>query len=499
MRAPERATLLPGVAAAAAVAMTLGWLSAQIAPRGPITTGQALLVMTLALLAGVAGGLLVRSRWVLVVVAIGTLVGVEVGRLDVHAASLAFRFDNAYGIIAFVASRGLHGLLALLPMALGVMAGIGLARRMGWLPARTTRRLPIGSIVLVLLMVGLAVVVILPASTPPVVGRDGQPVPGSLAELTTVELGGDPHAVLIRAADADAPVLLYLSGGPGQSDLALARVLTSGWVEDLVVVAFDQRGNGKSYAALDPLADMTLDRAVDDVIELSEVIRDRFDEERIYLMGESWGTLLGVLAVQRRPDLYHAWIGSGQMVDVAETDRGVYRDLVAYAERTADTALAAALADIGEPPYRDLPWSNARVMGWYELLYEPFTPSPGYQARGEASGLDPFGMLGTEYGLMEKANVLRGLIDTFEQVYPQLYGFDLRESVSRLDVPVWILDGAAELEARRSLALEWFDDLEAPRKELVTFEEAAHAVAFQQADEVQRLMLEEIIPATYES
>jgi pimeloyl-ACP methyl ester carboxylesterase len=135
----------------------------------------------------------------------------------------------------------------------------------------------------------------------------------------------------------------------------------------------------------------------------------------------------------------------------------------------------------------------------YELLYGEFTPSEGYLERGEASGLDPFGMLGSEYALMEKANVLRGLIDTFEQLYPQLDGLDLRESARKLDVPVWILDGAAELPARRSLALAWFDLLEAPRKELVTFEEAAHAVAFQQADEVQRLLVEEIIPTTYDS
>jgi pimeloyl-ACP methyl ester carboxylesterase len=259
-------------------------------------------------------------------------------------------------------------------------------------------------------------------------------------------------------------VLLYLSGGPGQSDLALARALSSGWVKDIVFVDFDQRGNGKSYAAIDPVAGMTLDRAVEDVIELTEHLRERFDEERIYLMGESWGTLLGVLAVQRRPDLYHAWIGSGQMVDIVETDRGIYRDLVALAERTEDAPLAARLAAMGEPRYRDMPWSNAEVLLLYELLYEPFTPSEGYRARGEASGLDPFGLLGAEYTLVEKANVLRGLIDTFEQLYPQLYGLDLREAVPRLEVPVWILDGAAELGARRSLARDWFDRLDAPAR-----------------------------------
>ena len=93
-----------------------------------------------------------------------------------------------------------------------------------------------------------------------------------------------------------------------------------------------------------PSRSLTLERAVSDTIELSDILRARFDERKIYLMGESWGSILGVLAVQRRPDLYYAWIGSGQMVDVVETDRRVYHDLVAYAARTGDGALAAKLA-----------------------------------------------------------------------------------------------------------------------------------------------------------
>ena len=179
-------------------------------------------------------------------------------------------------------------------------------------------------------------------------------------------------------------------------------------------------------------------------------------------MGESWGTILGVRAVQQRPDLFHAWIGSGQMVDIVETDRRIYADLVAYAERVGDGAMAASCATMGEPPYRDIPWSNANVLGWYDFLYAPYTPSAGYIARGEAAGLDPFGVLGSEYDLIQKTNVLRGLIDTFSIMYPQLYGLDFRESAARLEVPVWILDGAAELEGRRALMLEWFENSRRP-------------------------------------
>ena len=109
---------------------------------------------------------------------------------------------------------------------------------------------------------------------------------------------------------------------------------------DFVVVSWDQRGTGKSYAAIDPVPALTLDQAVSDTIELTNHLRARFGEDKIYLLGESWGSTLGVLAVQRRPDLYHAWIGSGQMVSQRETDRRLYHDVLALAAQTGDAALA---------------------------------------------------------------------------------------------------------------------------------------------------------------
>lgn len=477
------------ILASPALGLMAGVATALILPRGPITTGQALTVMASALLVGMLAGAVTRTRWSIIGLAVAYAIGVEVGRPEVVSPTLDIRLDSAYGIIAVALTRGFHGLLAFLPMAVGVLIGIAAARRRGR---------PIGTGILAATAVGLAVLVAWPASTPPVLGPDGQPIPGSLNELTTVRLGGTDQTVMIRAADPTAPVLLYLSGGPGQSDLAFARVFTDGWTQDLVVVDLDQRGNGRSYPAIDPISDMTLQRAVADVFELTDYLRERFDEERIYLMGESWGSILGVLAVQQRPDLFHAWLGSGQMVDIVETDRRIYADLVAYAGRTGDDALAAKLLEVGEPPYRDIPWANANLLAWYDYLYAAYTPSDGYIARGQAAGLDPFGALGSEYAVVDKVNVLRGLIDTFAVMYPQLYDLDFRESVPRLDVPVYILDGAAELDGRRDVMLEWFEALRAPTKSLVTFDGAAHSVAFEQADAVQRLLVETVIPTTRE-
>lgn len=484
-------------ALATAIALGAGLVTSMVAPRGPTTQQNALFVVALALFVGWLGGALARSRWVLLAVLIGQFAGIELGRLDVVGPSLDVRLDNTYGVIAFVLTRGLHGLLVLAPTALGVLLGMAFARRIRSFPSAIHRSRPIGTSSLAILVAGLSLLIIWPAGTPPVLDPGGNPVPGSISELSTVRLGGVDQAVMIRAASPTDPVLLYLAGGPGQSDLALTRAQVSGWERDFVYVGLDQRGNGKSYPAIDPVSAMTVDRAVADVIELTEYLRQRFDEDRIYLMGESWGTILGVLAVQQRPDLFYAWVPSGQMVDVLETDRRIYRDLVEYAERIGDSALLADLGVMGEPPYRDIPWANSRLLAWYDYLYKPYVPSESYRLRGEASGLDPFGVLGSEYNFVEKANVLRGLIDSFTLIYPQLYEIDFRDSVRRLEVPVYFLDGAAELDGRRALALEWFDGLDAPVKERMTFQNAAHSVAFEQADEVQRLLNETIVPATY--
>jgi pimeloyl-ACP methyl ester carboxylesterase len=486
------------MAVALGMAVAAGLLTSFLAPRGPTTAANALFVMAIALVLGITGGALVRSRWSVVVLFVVYFLGIEAGRLDVVGPSLDLRLDNPYGIIALVLTRGVHGLLVLPPLAFGVLAGLAAARRLGWSPRATGRRLPIGSALIGLLAAGLAVLVAWPASTPPVIGPDGQPAQRGIAEMATVRLGGADQTVMIRAADPDKPVLLYLSGGPGQSDLAYARVLLEPLTPDFVVAVWDQRGSGKSYGALDPTSSLTLQHAVADTVELSEYLRTRFGEQKIYLLGESWGTTLGVLAVQDRPDLFHAYIGSGQMVSQRETDRRIWRDLLAYADRTGNGDLYDQILTLGEPPYRDTPWANSVVMGYYPLIETEYAPPAAYVDRGNASGVGPYGVLASEYSFIEKVNVIRGLVDMFSLMYPQLQGIDFRTDVTALEVPVYFLDGAHELAGRRDLAHEWFAGLTAPHKERITYADAGHSVVFEEADAFHRLMTDSIVPATYE-
>jgi pimeloyl-ACP methyl ester carboxylesterase len=352
------------------------------------------------------------------------------------------------------------------------------------------------TLTLALLLIALAILIAIPASTPPILDTAGNSVPGSIAELTSVEIDGGEQALMIRGYSTDKPVLLYLSGGPGQSSLPWPRVLFEELSRDFIVVGWDQRGTGKSYAALDPGDTLTLESSIGDTVAVTEYLRERFDEEKIYLLGESWGTTLAVLAAQQRPELYHAIIGSGQMVSQRETDRRLYYDVIDLAERTGNEALKEQITAFGEPPYEDV-YGYGFVMGYYEALYEPYTPPAAYLEEGRAANLGPWNVLGSEYNFVEKVNVFRGFLDTAAILYPQLQGIDFRQDATQLETPLYILDGAAELAARRDLALEWFERVDAPIKRLFTLENSAHAPAFEHFEEFTRLMNEVILPETY--
>lgn len=489
-------------AATVGVAGLSGLLVAFAMPRGPVTALQALALVLTGFAVGVVAGLVLRSRWAMLLAPVAHVVGLELGRLGANLPTVAgIHLDTTFGILAFILGRGVYGLLGLLPMVLGVVYGRALARQLTPEPARShgrrfwhyARYAVTGFLTVAL--VALVALIAWPGSTPPILAANGKPLPGSIAELTKVRLGGHDQWIEIRGANINNAVLLYLTGGPGQSDLPFSRVFFADLAQDFVVVGWDQRGTGKSYPALDP-ATLTLEQAVSDTIELTNYLRDRFHQEKIYLLGESWGTTLGVLAVQRHPELFYAYIGSGQMVSQRETDQRLYQDVLAYAERIGDTALARQMRAYGPPPYKDL-WAYGVVMQQYDKLAGPYTPPPAYEERGSASGIGPWGVLGSEYTLIEKVNVVRGLIDMFSVMYPHLQGIDFRVDVPRLEVPVYILDGEHELSARRDLALDWFNQLQAPSKQLFMFADAGHAVAFEEFQAFHQIMTGTVLPETY--
>lgn len=471
--------LLLGTLLAAAAGVAAGLLQ----PLGPITAAGAIGWLAGGLAVGMGAGVLGRTRWLLLSAPLAFIVTFEIARSGAGLLTTGpLRTDGVFGPVAYVLGR-------LAPRGLGVLS-LAVGAAWGARAARGDHRRPLGLVIATAVTALLAASVLWPASSPPRRDAEGHPIEGSVSELITVELGGHEQWIQVRGASADLPVLLYLSGGPGQSDLPHSRALLEPLTDDFLVVGWDQRGTGKSYPALD--ADtLTPEQAVLDTIELARWLTDRYRQEKVYLVGESWGSLLGVLAVQRAPELFHAFVGSGQMVDIRATDEAIYRDLVLYAMSQGDGELVAQLAEMGPPPYSGGTIDYGTIMSLYPLLEGSYTPPEAYQQRGMAARLGPWGVLGQEYAPMEKINVLRGLLDMNSVMYPQLQDIDLRRSATELEVPVYLMVGDHELAARVDPAREWFELLDAPDKRWYQLPDSGHSVAFEQADELNRILLED--------
>ena len=396
----------------------------------------------------------------------------ELARLGVDGPTVdGIHLDSTYGVIAFVLGRLVHGVFVLAPMILGTVYGVWLAARLGRDASATMGAVGwtlTGLVTLALVVV--AVFVARPATTHPIVGPDGEPLAGSIAELIAVPIGGHNQAMMVRGRSIENPVLLYLAGGPGGTDLGAMRADVA-LERDFVVVTWEQRGAGKSYSSLDSVETLTLEQMVADTIEVTNYLRDRFDEDKIYLVGNSWGTILGVLTVQRHPELFHAYVGTGQMASPRETDIMFYEDTLAWAERTGNDALAATLHQNGPPPYDNL------------LDYEPalshehdWNPYPELDTSKEM----PSNLFVPENTLMDRVNGMRAFLDTFSVLYPQLQDIDFRSDVPSLDVPVYMVIGKHEARGRAVLANEWFEMLEAPSKEMIIFEHSGHRPLFEE-------------------
>ncbi|MBS3789207.1 MAG: alpha/beta hydrolase [Candidatus Bipolaricaulota bacterium] len=397
---------------------------------------------------------------------------------------------STYGIIAFVVGRFLPGIIILAPTMLGIIYGNWAAARfvensgsaMGVGSWSVTGLFTVGTII-------LAVLIGLPAGTAEITGADGKPLAGSIAELKTVSIGGHDQVMMIRGSNIDNPVLLYLAGGPGGTDLGAMRKADTGLEDNFVVVTWDQRGTGKSYSALDPAETLTLARMVADTLEVTNYLRDRFEEEKIYLVGNSWGTILGTLAVKERPELFHAYIGAGQMVSPKETDIMFYEDTLELAESTGRNGLDSRLEKNGTPPYENI------------LSYEPaisyehqWNSNP---ARDPSTEL-PSNLFVSENSFMDKINGMRGFFDVFSILYPRIQEVDFRNDVLRLEVPVYIVMGKYEARGRETPAREWFGLLEAPTKELIEFDNSGHRPHFEEPAKFSSIM-SRVADETYRS
>jgi pimeloyl-ACP methyl ester carboxylesterase len=329
------------------------------------------------------------------------------------------------------------------------------------------------------------------AMTPPIVNEDGNAIPGSIATLETVILNGSRQWVSIRGLDTSNPVLLFLAGGPGGSQLAAERFALGELEKHFIVVNWEQPGAGKSFDAVDR-STLTPNRYIEDAHALVTILKERFGQEKVYVLGESWGSALGIMLVQRYPEDFHALIGTGQMVAFLENDLMCYQFALDWAHERGDTKKIEVLTQQGPPPY------YGPGTAWKEAVFltDTFTymnQNPAIRDNGFNTWRD---LAAPEYGLYDKVSWFRGVLETLDVVYPQLWEVDFRQQAAQLEVPVYFLIGRHDINAPTILTEQYYDVLKAPNKEIVWFEHSGHTPWVSESDLFVQAIVEKVLSQT---
>jgi pimeloyl-ACP methyl ester carboxylesterase len=321
-----------------------------------------------------------------------------------------------------------------------------------------------------ILNAGLIALSQLTAFTPRIADENGNTPKNSIAELIALELNGRKQWISLRGRDKTAPVMLFLAGGPGGTQMAAVRYELAELENHFVVVNWDQPGSGKSYYA-EKTKNITAQTYIRDGHALTEYLKERFSQEKIYLVGESWGSALGIFLVDKYPESYHAFIGTGQMVDFAETERMDYGKAMEIARSEGDAGLIERLEANGIPPYygKDVTWKSALYLNYLSayMAGNPEIHNPGYNTLRDIGS--------SEYGLLDKINFFRGIINTYNHVYQQLYTIDMRTDHTELEVPVYFFLGRHDVNAPAVLVEEYLQVLDAPDKRIIWFEHSGHS------------------------
>ena len=384
-------------------------------------------------------------------------------------------------LLPLTSSVPLWAWLPLLLLGLAALLWLILRRRRPWV-----RPAAVG--LLVLAAVGAVVASQTLAVAPPVTGPDGKPVPGSIATMEKVDLGGSEQWITIRGQDETNPVLLNLGmGGPGGGGFFNSREFQP-LEKHFTVVSWDEPGTGKSYGAV-PFDQLDRDRFVDDATALANHLRQRFGQEKIVVYGVSWSSIIGIWPVQEHPELFHALVTSGQMVNTTENDRMGYELALKYLDDKGETRRAEKLRSNGPPPYH-----GDNVVRPYVAFLDVLNEIMGTPRYTLVAPLIPFFV--PEYGYVDKVNHTRGLINSFNAVYPQLEGLDFARQAPTLEVPVFFFVGRHDVNAMPALVEEYYDVLSAPDKNLIWLEGGHGLGSAENKDVFVDVMLEQVRPLT---
>lgn len=312
--------------------------------------------------------------------------------------------------------------------------------------------------------------------------------PDGIDVLEKISLGGTQQWIHVRGHDRANPVLLFLHGGPGSPEMAAGRVFGAEVEKHFTVVHWDQRASGKSRRETYDEDSLTVAQYLSDTLELINLLRARFDQDKIYLVGHSWGSGLGVLTARDHPELLHAYVGMGQIVNMVENERLSWEFTMETARREGNERALAELKDL-TPPYTDTPAELFVQRKWLTRFKGSFYGIT-MKDLGEVMWASP------EYSVLDIAAFFVGTTAVPKIMWPELGAIDFFTQAPKLDVPVYFFTGRHDYNTPFELAERYYEMLEAPHKEIVWFENSGHFPNMAESERYQTMLIEKVLAAT---
>lgn len=343
--------------------------------------------------------------------------------------------------------------------------------------------------VLIFILFGL-LLLISPGKPAPFVDKSGKVLEKSISEKIYVNINGVKQGMFIKSKDASNPVLLYLHGG--MPDYFLTQKYPTGLEDYFTVVWWEQRGSGLSYNPDIPEDSINVKQFISDTIEMSKFLIERFNKEKIYLMGHSGGTFIGIQTVAREPELYFAYIGVAQMSNQLESEKLAYDFMLQAFKNNGNKqmvdkleAAPVTMEDGITPAYNKVRDTAMHSLGigtmhnMKSVIGGIFFPSLSFR----------------EYSLQDKLNLWRGKSQSgISSMWNEMVVTDLTKRVNIIEVPVYLFGGRYDYTVSTSLAVDYFKIIQAPIKGFYYFEQSAHSPLFEEPEKMKQIFMKDIFP-----
>jgi len=319
--------------------------------------------------------------------------------------------------------------------------------------------------------------------------------PNGIDSLEAVRIGGIDQWIEVRGQNVNNPILLFIHGGPGVAFIPMGSTFQDPWEKYFTVVEWDQRGAGKTYESNDKELQrrtMNLPQMEEDTVEVASYLRTRFKREKIFVVGHSWGSMLGLWLAHEHPEMIYAFVGTGQAVSMQMNEEAGYR-IVLEAARTRNSQQAIKELE-GVAPYPPgIPDMNKTqtVRNWESTLLGP--------PASETSFTNVKRILRTvisapEYSIADDIGFVRGSTFSLQVMMPQMMAFDLTKLGPDFREPLFFFEGRTDPYCPGSVIADYIKTIHAPQKEIVWFERSSHFPFYEERQKFTDELVQRVLP-----